>query len=157
MKKQILVLSLLGAVALTGCATSKQLPPSFYALGTSTAVSLALHNSPQLTEYLQAFQPLACSLASGAPLTPAQITLAIDATRLAGTPEGKAVANSVLMLYIVAFNSVGTNAVAARSYAEAIFCDGLADGLGMYPSPTAARLRAQPLPAQTGWPLLRRN
>ena len=156
MKKALLSVITLALCA--GCATNKKLPPSFYALGTSTAVSLALHNSPQTAGYLRAVQPVVCSLATGRELTPEQIRQAVADLGVADAPEATAIVNSVLMLYIVAFNAQGTNAAAARPYAQAIFCDGLAAGLGM--SPTAARLRAmpllpiQPLPSDP-WPLLR--
>jgi len=157
MKKRIIP-CIAAAVLFSGCAGTKPLNPAFYALGTSTVVAYGIRNSPQTAEYLRAFQPVACSLASGAPLTPGQITQALDAASLAGTPEAKAVANSIVLLYIVAYNSLGTNAYAAQPYAQAIFCDGLANGLGL--SPTAARIRAMPAlyaspKAEAAWPLLK--
>ena len=146
-------LGLVLALGLTGCAGMKPLPPAFYALGTSTAVSLAVRNSPQTTAYLRAVQPVVCSLAAGRPVTPGEITLAVEQFAPPGTPEAVAIANSVLMLYIVAFNEAGTNSIVAQPYAQAIFCDGFAAGLGMVKG-----LRLPPLPSNKPnpqWPLLR--
>ena len=159
-KKSIAGCSLAATLALSGCASTKPLPPSFYALGTSTAISLAVRNSPQTTAYLRAVQPVVCSLATGRPVTPGEITLAVEQFAPPGTPEAVAIANSVLMLYIVAYNSLGTNSIIAQDYARAVFCDGFAAGLGM--GVQAAKVRAKPvLPPvpryvpDTGWPLLR--
>ena len=115
MKKVIIAVVTLALCA--GCATNKPLPPSFYALGTSTAVSLALHNSPRAAGYLRAVQPVVCSLATGRELTPEQIRQAVADLGVSDAPEATAIVNSVLMLYIVAFNAQGTNAAAARPYA----------------------------------------
>lgn len=144
-------------IGVSGCSSTRPLPPSFYALGTSTAISLAVRNSPQTTAYLRAVQPVVCSLATGVEITPAQIALAVEQFAPAGSAEATAVANSVMMLYIVAYNAVGTNALMARPYAQAIFCDGFAAGLGM--STPMSKTKGLPaVPAYhpvPGWPLLR--
>lgn len=144
-------------IGASGCSSTRQLPPSFYALGTSTAISLAVRNSPQTTAYLRSVQPIVCSLATGVEITPAQIALAVEQFAPSGSPEATVIANSVMMLYIVAYNSVGTNALMARPYAQAIFCDGFAAGLGM----STPMSKTKGLPAvptykpNPVWPLLR--
>ena len=146
----------LSLIVLCGCAGTKPLPPAFYALGTSTAVSLAVRNSPQTTAYLRAVQPVVCSLAAGRPVTPGEITLAVEQFAPPGTPEAVAIANSVLMLYIVAYNEAGTNSMRAQYNAKAIFCDGFAAGLGMETLPKGRALPPLPIyKPNPQWPLLR--
>ena len=131
------------AALLCGCATTgtrAPLPPEFYEVGTATALSYGLRNSPQTANYLRAVQPVACALATGNHLTPAEVEAAL--TPVAGhTPEGLLLVRSVELLYIAAFNSVGgqTNAAAAKPYADAVFCLGFQEGLNGAPSLARAR------------------
>lgn len=152
MKKLTTSLAALALALITvGC---KNTSPAVYSLGTATIVSYGLRNSPQTAGYLRAVQPVACSLATGTNLNPAQVVHAIETSGIANSAEGRLIVNGVLLLYITAYDGLGssTNAAAVRPYAQAVFCDGFALGLADAPTSEGGR-KAKPLP--TKWPLLK--
>ena len=140
------------ALASVGC---KNTSPAFYSLATATAVSYGLRNSPQTANYLRAVQPVACAVASGTNLTPADVVKAIDASGIAGnSDEARAIVVAAELLYITAYDALGsrTNAAAVRPYTTAVFCDGFAAGLAGAPS-----VRSRNAPAvRVWWPLTKK-
>lgn len=139
------------AVTLVGCKNSS---PLVYSLTTQNIVSYGLRNSPNTAGYLRDVQPVVCAAANGTNLTPAQIVTAIQSSGIDDSAEGKLIMNSVLIVFISAYDGLGanTNASAVQPYAQAIFCDGFEWGLAGAPS---SKARNAP-PAKTVWPLLKR-
>lgn len=136
----------------SGC---KNTSPEFYSIATATAVSYGLRNSPNTATFLRGVQPVACALSVGTNLNPAEITSAIESYNFLGdSPEGRAIINGVLLLYISAYDNLGsnTNATAVRPYTTSVFCDGFKAGLDG--APTKSRARSKQL-APPNWPLLR--
>lgn len=163
--KKLFVSTIGLALLLTaGC---KNTSPAVYSIATATAVSYGLRNSPETANRLREIQPLTCAMASGTNLTPAEIVSAIEASGIAGgSPESQLIINGVMVLYIAAYDSLGsaTNASSVSPYARAVFCEGFQMGLAGAPverdGPLAedgtpvVRSRNAP-PARTWWPLLK--
>lgn len=152
MKKLIAPIAVSLLVFTVGC---KNTSPAVYSLATATAVTYGLRNSPNTSNTLRAVQPVACAMASGDNLTPADIIAAIEASGVAGdSPEARLIINSITLLYVAAYDAQGsaTNASAVRPYAQAVFCDGFSLGLAGAPS---MRDRNAP-PPRTWWPLLKK-
>lgn len=140
-----------------GCANTgghgNALSPAFYQLGTAEAVSIGLRNSPQTANWLRVVQPVVCKTVTGTALTPTDISAVVEKINAGGASnDAKAIVNGVLLLYIAAWNEIGapTNSAVSRPYAQAIFCDGFAQGLAL--SPGTALKAGKPNPQ---WPLLR--
>lgn len=135
---------------LVGCKNSS---PLTYSLATSTIVSYGLRNSPQTAGYLRDVQPVVCAAANGTNLSPAQIVTAIKESGIDDSAEGRLIVDGVLLIYISAFDSLGskTNVAAVAPYSHAIFCEGFEWGLAG--APTAIKARNVP-PARAVWPLL---
>ena len=154
--------TLLGLLAIgsVGCAGTKPLPPSFYARGTSTAVSVGLRNSPHTANELRVIQPLACAVAAGTNLSPASLGGVVAGKDLSAETLG--IYNGIMLLYVAAFNSLpDATQATVQPYATAVFCDGFAAGLALSPgAPTvaaAAKLtRKMPKGAviEAQWPLV---
>lgn len=152
MKKLIAPIAAIALILTAGC---KNTSPAVYSLATATAVSYGLRNSPSTANYLRAVQPVACAVTAGDNLTPADIVAAIEKSGIAGnSPESAAIVNGITLLYIAAYDGLGSgaNAATARPYAEAVFCTGFEAGLAGAPS---VRSRNTP-PSRTWWPLLKR-
>lgn len=150
-KLTISIAALLLAFVLVGCKNSS---PLTYSLATSTLVSYGLRNSPETAGYLRDVQPVVCSVANGTNLTPAQVVAAIESSGIDDSAEGRLVVNGILLLYISAFDSLGTgtnNTANVSPYAQAIFCDGFAWGLAASPS----EMRSRNAPPKKVWPLLK--
>ncbi len=148
---------------LTGCATRHPttspagLPPAFYQIGTATAVSVGLRNSPHTASYLRALQPVLCAIATATNLAPDEINRILNIGNVPGaSPEATAIVNGALLLYIAAYSQAGgdTNSDAARPYAQAIWCDGFAGGLLAAPKSQVDAIRARMRAYTPQWPLL---
>jgi len=125
---------------LTGCAGIKPLEPAFYAAGASAALSLSLQHSPVLAAEMRQLQPLACSVVTGTNLVPAALSAVSQQQPIHS--ETLAIYNILVGLYTVAFNALGdTSQEVVRRYAEAVFCEGMRNGLMTIPPPTL--LKAQ--------------
>ena len=124
-KKSIVGCSLVATLALSGCASTKPLPPSFYGAAARLAFDAGTHDNPSLHGQLTLAAGMLCQATRESSLDPVTFQHAINTDNF--SVETVAVIRGVQLLYIAAISSLSdTNRATFLPYAEAVFCN-LAD------------------------------
>ena len=121
-KKSIVGCSLVATLALSGCASTKPLPPSFYGAAARLAFDAGTHDNPSLRGQLTLAAGMLCQATRESSLDPVTFQHAINTDNY--SVETVAVIRGVQLVYIAAISSLSdTNRATFLPYAEAVFCN----------------------------------
>ena len=145
----LLVMASAIAAGSGGCKTTPTagrigISPIVTEVAVSTLVSYGLRNSPKTAGYVSAVAPIFCSLAECEPMQPIEVVSTIKTSKIEvlKTPEGVLLVNGILILYTVAWDSMGTNHTTAPLHLKAA-CQGIDLGLTILPQ-IGVRARSGP-------------
>lgn len=132
-RRSLVTLSLVAAIALVGC---KSVTPTVIKFSTTEAVQYGTSKYPDAKPYVQAAGTVICSQAAGTNLSPDAIITALESSTAANavkTDNGVAVVNLIIAVYSGAWDLFGgADAVKNNATLQAdlnAVCAGITDGL----------------------------